>query len=259
MINYKAIIVISISLTVSLFACKKVPLSTTEVLFPTDKAFVRIAMFSPGTPAVMIKSNDVKLNGNFTPGFIGFYPSTINFPDYSAITPGSTLKLALPNTGTQNDSVVLFNSKINTEAGKFYSLTLADTGSKRTAFTTEDKFLPQKDSFLSVRLINAMVGSTLNFIRIDSASATDVIRDTLARNIGYMETSGFISVRTFTTRPFIRIRITTNTGINLGSPQIPPQALATGSRRSITYYSYGFIDGIVAPFLPLLASHITNQ
>jgi len=246
-------------LAFALASCEKADLSTTEVIYPKDQAFVRVALFSPNTPSVMIKANDVKLNGNNTPGNGGYFPARVDFPDYAAVAPGSTLKLSLQNAGTQNDSVVFFNQKLDLQSGKFYSLTLADTGVNRTAFAIEDQFLPQKDSFLSVRLINAMVGSNLNLIRVDSNNATDVVRDTLARNIPYKGTSGFIQVRTFTTRAFIRIRIATTDGRNLGTPQIPPQQLATGSRRSITYYASGFVNGTAAPFLPALSAHVTNQ
>jgi hypothetical protein len=246
-------------LSATIISCEKAPLRSTVTYLPTDKAFVRIALYSPGTPAVMIKADDVKLNGNTTSGNGGFFPSTVTFPDYAAVPAGSTFKLALANTGTQNDSVVLFNSKLTTEAGKFYALTLADTGMNRTAFLTEDQFLPQKDSFLNVRLINAMVGSSLTLLRIDSATATDVVRDTLAKNIPYKGTSGFISVKTFTTRPFIRIRIISSVnGKSYGTPQIPPQTLATGSRRSITYYAFGFENG-TGIYVPGLSAHITNQ
>lgn len=246
-------------LAVLIASCKKAELSTTETEMPADKAFVRIALYSPNTPAVMIKANDVKLNGNSTLGSGGFFPATVGFPDYAAVPANSTFKLSLPNVGTQNDSVVLFNSPLSLGAGKFYSLTLADTGINRTAFSIEDQFLPQKDSFLSVRLINAMVGSTLNLIRVDSTSATNFERDTIARNIPYKGTSGFIQVKTFTTRSFIRIRIATTDGRALGIAQIPPQALTTGSRRSITYYASGFVNATTAPFTPALSAHITNQ
>ncbi|MEJ7828420.1 MAG: hypothetical protein WKF91_09500 [Segetibacter sp.] len=242
-------------------ACKKVPLSNTETFLPSDKAFIRIALYSPGTPAVMIKADSVKINGNNTSGNGGLFPSTSNFPDYASVPAGSTLKLSLANTGTQNDSIVLFNGKLDLESGKFYSVTLADTGIKRTAFSIEDKFVMQKDSFLNVRLINAMVGSTLTLLRIDSATATDVVRDTLARNIPYKGTSGFIPVNTntFTTRP-IRIRIvSTINGRSYGTPQISPQTFASSSRRSITFYAFGFEDGLVPPFLPGLSANITNQ
>jgi hypothetical protein len=247
-------------LSISFYACQKAGLRLTEYSLPTDKAFVRFALFSPNTPNVMIKSNDVKLNGASTGGNGGVFPSTLNFPDYAAVDPGATIKLALPNIGTQNDSVVLFTGKLSLVANKFYSLTLSDTGANRTAFSIEDQFIAQRDSFLAVRLINATVGSIHNLIRIDSASATDVVRDTIAKNVAYKESSGFISVRTFTTRPFIRLRVVTNTGVVIGGQVIPPQTLATGSRRSITLYTTGFSNGTAAPFLPALNTNtVTNQ
>ncbi len=252
-------IIIVVGFATATIACEKAPLRTTETILPTDKAFVRIALLSPNTPNVMIKADDVKINGNTTPGYGGIFPATFTFPDYAAVPPNSTLKLSLANAGTQNDSVVLFNTKLNVETGKFYALTLADTGINRTAFLTEDQFLPQQDSFLCVRLINAVVGSTLNFLRIDSTNATDVVRDTLAKNIPYKGTSGFISVRTFTTRPFIRIRVISATdGKIIGAPQIPPQTLAAGSRRSITYYAAGLING-TSTYIPTVFSAVTNQ
>ncbi len=259
-VNTYKILLATFCIGIAVSSCEKAPLRSTITFLPTDKAFVRIALFSPNTPAVMIKANDVKLNGNTTSGNGGFFPATTTFPDYSAVPAGSTFKLALANTGTQNDSIVLFNNKLDIEAGKFYSITLADTGINRTTFSIPDKFLPPVDSFLSVRLINAMVGSTLTLIRVDSTSATDFVRDTLARNITYKGTSGFIAVKTFTLRAFIRIRIvSTINGRSYGTPQIPPQSLATGSRRSITYYAFGFEDGTIAPYLPALSAHITNQ
>ncbi|MGI8582338.1 MAG: hypothetical protein ACR2KX_09075 [Chitinophagaceae bacterium] len=257
--NFK-FIVLFFCHSAAILSCEKAPLQSTDTFLPTDKAFVRIALLSPGTPNVMIKADDVKLNGNTTPGYGGIFPATFSFPDYAAVPANGTFKLSLANTGTQNDSVVLFNTKLDVQAGKFYALTLSDTGINRTAFLIEDQFVLQKDSFLSVRLINAMVGSLLNLIRVDSATATDVVRDTLARNIPYKGTSGFISVRTITTRPFIRIRVTSATdGISIGASQIPPQTLATGSRRSITYYAAGFINGTVAPYTPTIFSAVTNQ
>ncbi len=256
--NFKLIILL-ISLSAAVISCDKAPLRSTETFEPTDKAFVRFALYSPGTPAVLIKANDVKINGNTTLGNGGLFPSSTTTPIYAAVPVGGIFKLTLANTGTQNDSVVLFNSKLDVEAGKFYSLTLADTGINRTAFIINDQFLPQKDSFLSVRLINAMVGSTLTLLRIDSATATDVVRDTLAKNIPYKGNSGFISVKTFTTRPFIRIRIVSSlNGRMYPASQIPPQTLATGSRRSITYYAFGFENG-TGIYAPGLSTHLTNQ
>jgi hypothetical protein len=159
------------------------------------------------------------------------------------------------------------------DIGKFYSYTLADTGVNRTAFINEDNFLPQKDSFLHIRLINAMVGTGLHLIRIDSISSTNVTRDTIAKNIPYKGSTGFIAVPTFGKDPvssFVRIRIVSATTgrsfLASGRPtaaeqaqgQIQPQALTTGSRRTITYYGFGFENGTGA-LAPGLSPHITNQ
>ncbi len=247
-------------ISISFFACEKAGLRLTEYSLPTDKAFVRFVLLSPNTPNVMIKSNDIKLNGATTGGNGGVFPATFTFPDYASVGPGATIKLSLPNVGTQNDSVVLFSNVLTLAAGKYYSLTLSDTGTNRTAFSIEDQFIAQKDSFLSVRLINATVGSVHNLIRIDSATSTDVVRDTIARNVAYKGSSGFIAVRTFSTRPFIRLRVVSNTGVVVAGQVIPPQTLATGSRRSITLYTNGFANGLIAPFTPsLITNTVTNQ
>ncbi len=244
--------------------CEKAGLSLTEYSLPTGKAFVRFALLSPGTPAVMIKANEIKINGTNTSGSGGFFPATATFPDYAAVDPGAVLKLALPNLGTSNDSVVLFNSSIGVQAGKFYSVTLADTNSTRTAFATEDVFNQQVDSFINIRLINACVGSTLNLIRVDSANGTDVVRDTLARNIPYKGTSGFIRCRALTTRPFIRIRVVRTDGRPLvaGVGLTPPQTAATAFRRSVTCYATGFDNGLatsVPSTVPGFIGFTTNQ
>ncbi len=260
----KIILILVIAVTVlQITGCEKVGLRLTEYSLPSDKAYVKIALFSPNTPSVMIKANDAKLNGATTSGSGGFFPATSTFPDFAAVAPGATIKLSLPNLGTQNDSVVLFTGQLGLNANKFYSVTLADTGINRTVFSIEDNYLPQIDSFLSVRLINATVGASLNFIRIDSLNATDVVRDTLARNIPYKGTSGFVSVKTFGRSPvssFIRLRVVTSAGVPIAGSVTPPQTLATGSRRSVTVYTTGFANGTAAPFLPtMFSTAITNQ
>ena len=73
------IIIIVLIIAGSLFGCDKNELRLTEFDLPTDKAYVKFALLSPGTPAVMIKVNDIKINGASTSGTAGFYPSTTNF------------------------------------------------------------------------------------------------------------------------------------------------------------------------------------
>ena len=241
------------------FSCKKNEIKNLPTDLPTDKAFIRFALLSPGTPSVMIKINDVKINGSST-GSGSVYPVTINFPDYAAVVPNGTLKLSLPNVGTANDSVVIFNGSLAVEAGKFYAVTLADTGIDRTVFAIQDNPGAIPDSgYFKIRLVNAMPKSpSINLIRIDSTNATTVIRDTIAKNISYKSASDYITTG-ISPKPiagsspaanyaFLRFRTVTSTGVLLASVTPPSTAF---NQRSVTIYAFGYAGGtgIYAPFL----------
>jgi hypothetical protein len=247
-------------LLVTFVACKKNELRIIEFDLPTDKSYVRFGLLSPGTPSVMIKVNDVKINGAATSGSIGFFPSFANLPDYAAITPNANFRLSLPNIATTNDSVLFFNGTLATDAGKFYSVTLADTGVDRTVFAIEDKINTQPDSgFMNIRFINAMAKTPpLSLIRIDSTSSTIVTRDTIARNIAFKSGSDFINVKISPTNSFLRYRlIITGTGIPLG-PNLSITSFSVLSKRSTTLYAYGFGNGINT-FSPGILGLIYNK
>jgi hypothetical protein len=242
-----------------LFSCEKNELRLTIYDLPTDKAYARFFFLSPGTPSVMIKVNDVKLNGSNTAGSGGLFPSIVNQPDYAAVTPNASMKLSLPNIGTLNDSVVIFTGNLGLAAGKFYAVTLADTGADRTLFANETVLSPVPDSgFFYLRFINAMAKSpALSLIRIDSASATVVTRDTLVKNLEFKAASNFIKLPISGTNANIRYRMATSTGVNVGTVQTPP-ATASLNQRSITYYAGGFWNG-TSIYVPTLSSAIFNQ
>lgn len=253
--------------TVGFLACDKNELRLTEYDLPKDKAYIRFALLSPGTPSTMIKVNDVKINGSTTSGNGGFFPSVINSPDYAAITPNGTFHLSLPNTGTGNDSVLLYNGSLAVEAQKFYSVSLADTGINRTLFAIEDQLGALPDNgFVNIRLINAQPNlETLNLIRIDSTSSTVVTRDTIARNIAYKSATNFIKTSILPlplpTPPgnysFLRFRVVTSTsGLTVGSVSLPSSP--TPNQRSMTAYAFGFSDG-TGVYIPGVTSFIYNQ
>lgn len=251
---------IIIMLLVCLAGCDKNELRLTQYDLPSDKAYVRFALLSPGTPAVMIKVNDVKINGATTSGSTGLFPSVVNTPDYAAITPNGVFKLSLPNLGTANDSVLLFNGALTVESGKFYSVALADTGVDRTVFANEDKLGAIPDSgFFNIRMVNATPKTaSVSLIRIDSTSATAVIRDTIARNIPFKGATDYIrtSISPAPTYSFLRFRTVTNTGVLLASSTPPaPSGL---SKRSITIYASGYAGG-AGVFSPTLSNFIYNQ
>jgi len=247
----KIILTIFVVMAIGFFACTKNELRMTEFYLPTDKAYTRFALLSPNTSNVMIKINNVKINGAVTNGFLGFYPSAIGTPDYAAVEPGGAFKLSLPNVSTQNDSVVIFTGNLNLEANKFYSAVLSDTGVNRTLWAVSDDEL-QKASlpdsgFYNLRLINAMVNtpSGLDLIRVDSLNATTVIRDTLARNVAYKSGSALIKtpISNLPSYTFLRYRLVNSaTKQPIGGVLTPPQG-ATVNYRTITMYATGFANG----------------
>lgn len=239
--------------------CEKNELRLTVYDLPTDKAYARFYFLSPGTPSVMIKVNDIKLNGSNTAGSGGLFPSIVNQPDYASVPPNSVMKLSLPNIGTLNDSVVIFTGNIGLAAGKFYAVTLADTGADRTLFANETILSPVPDSgFFYIRFINAMAKSpSLSLIRIDSASAAIVTRDTIVKNLDFKASSNFIKLPISGTNANVRYRMASSTGVNVGTVQTPP-ATATLNQRSITYYATGFANG-TGIYVPTLSAAIFNQ
>ena len=242
-------------------ACEKNTLRTTETLSATDKAYTKFYFLSPGTPAVMVKINDVKINGSNTSGFGGVFPANVLFPDYSATAPGGSIKMSLPNVGTSNDSVVVFSGSLPTAANKYYSVTLADTGVDRTLFTIEDPVGDITDSgFYKLRFINAMGKSpAVSIVRIDSASATVVTRDTIIKNIVFKSASDFVRVPVSARNAFYRYRmIISATGVSFGTNLTPTQG-TTINQRYVTLYAGGFVNGTVAPFLPILSVLVYNK
>jgi hypothetical protein len=236
-----------------IISCEKNDLRLTQFDLPADKAYVRFVFLSPNTPSVVIKVNDVKVNGANTSGSAGLFPSITTAADYSATIPNGNLKLSLVNAGTSNDSVVIFTNTLNLTANKFYTTTLADTGVDRTVFSLEDDISYADSGFFRIRMINAMPKSpAINLVRIDSTNATTVVRDTIARNIAFKSSSSFIttSVSPATGYTTLRFRVVNANGTQIGAT-ITPLAVATASKRSFSFFASGFANGTgsLAPFV----------
>jgi hypothetical protein len=244
----------------SITSCEKNTLRSSETFLAEDKAYTKFYFLSPGTPAVMIKVNDVKINGTNTSGSAGVFPSTITFPDYAATVPGGNIKMALPNIGTGNDSVVIFTGTLPTKAGKFHSVTLADTGIDRTLFTVEDNSGNLPDSgFYYVRFINAVAKSpNISLIRIDSANASTVVRDTIIKDIPFKSASSYVRVPISAVNSFYRYRmIISATGASFGSNMLPSQANSINQRYA-TIYGSGFVNG-TGIYSPIVQPLVLNK
>jgi hypothetical protein len=270
--NYKKIklILVTILSVVLINACTKNTLRSTETDLAEDKAYAKFYFLSPATPSVMFKINNVKINGGNISGTTGLFPSTSNFPDYAAIPASAgSLKMSLPNSGTGNDSVLIFTANINTNPKKYYSITLADTGVDRTLFSIEDNLGDYTDSgFYKIRFLNAMAKSpNLSLIRVDSNNATSVVRDTLFRDVPFKTATDYFKVPYAakviappnpSIYSFLRYRlIVTATGTNIGNLITPSQTTLV-NQRYVTIYAYGFANGTGA-FAPFLSNIITNK
>ena len=269
-INYKTWLSVFIIALITV-SCEKNDLRLTQFDLPADKAYVRYVFLSPNTPAVVIKVNDIKVNGSTTSGSAGLFPSITSAADYSATIPNGNLKLTLVNTGTANDSVVLFSNTLSLTANKFYTVTLTDTAADRTVFALEDEVSFADSGFFRIRMINAMPKSpAINLIRIDSNSSTVVIRDTIARNVAYKTGSNFITTSvspailtpaTPTTPAvsysFLRFRVVNVNGQQIGGP-ITPLTAATASKRSFSFFAAGFANGTGA-LAPGVTTFVYNK
>ena len=263
-------------ITIIVNACGKTELSTSENIFPTGKSLVKFFLLSPNTGSVMIKDNDVKVN-SLTSGSAGIFPGIINSSaEYVALTPNSNISFALPFAGTGTDSIVLFRSILSLAADKNYSAVLADTAADRTMFLVNDNAggLPN-DSTYNIRLINAMAKSpNLSLVRIDSANATQVTRDTIVRDLAFKSASDYVNVPltakvnpASTTTPksiysFLRYRIIiTSSGLPLAGTITPPQTVSSPglNQRYISVYASGFATGTGALAPTLQTTIVYNK
>jgi len=258
-INIKTWLAVCTSMVI-IMACEKNELRLTQFDLPADKAYVRFVFLSPNTPAVVIKVNDIKVNGATTSGSGGLFPSITTAADYSATAPTGNLKLSLVNTGTANDSVVIFTNQLALTPNKFYTVTLADTAADRTVFALEDDVSYADSGYFRIRMINAMPKSpAINLIRIDSTSASVVTRDTIARNIPYKSASGFIttSISPLAGYTTLRFRVVNVNGQQIGAP-ITPLAVTTANKRSFSFFASGFANG-TGTLAPLVTTFVYNK
>jgi hypothetical protein len=144
---------------------------------------------------------------------------------------------------------------LGVESGKYYTVLLADTGVDRTVFIVPDDTPPPPDTgFMNLRFVNAMAKTQpLSLIRIDSANATTVIRDTLFKNVAFKEASPFVRVSVKQVHPFLRYRMIIAATGQLIGPSFTVSSTATFlNLRSGTIYAAGFGNGTTGSLVPTL-------
>lgn len=137
-------------------------------------------------PGVQIKINGQRVSGLITgrtpfPGG-GYNTNGSNFPDYLAVSPGSTtVSITIPKKNTNVDSVVLFTTTVNTVAGKNISLHVSDTLAKTKALAIEDDLSIPAPNYSSYTFVNM----------IPNAPSVDIYYGTtlMASGVGYLGSS----------------------------------------------------------------------
>jgi hypothetical protein len=243
--------------------CEKVPLTVSEFA-TTDATKARIKfgfMSLVNTPlpnsvtvssgfAMALKIDGIKLNNSngysaVFPGGNTILTNGLGIADYLQVNPKGALSVSVLNTGSITDSINVFTGALNLDANKDYTVVVADTGSSRTMFTIPDNNLGFTDSaFVLVRLINCIPNSSnaINLVRVDSASATVVTRDTIAKNIAYKSASDFIRLPRFGVNPNLRYRVIDAITGQLLSTSAP----TLNNKRMHSYFAYGYRGGVGA-------------
>jgi hypothetical protein len=110
-------------------------------------------------PGVQINVNGQRVSGLITgrtpfPGG-GYNTNGSNFPDYLAVSPGTTtVSISIPKKNTNVDSVQLFTTTANIAAGKNYSIHITDTLAKTKALALEDGLGIPTTNYCSYTFVN---------------------------------------------------------------------------------------------------------
>ncbi|HUC82942.1 MAG TPA: DUF4397 domain-containing protein [Flavisolibacter sp.] len=166
-------ILFSCLLAAGLMSCKKNeidPLPLKDLDNTTNVKIVHASAYLTNY-SVHLKVNDQRITNAFTystpfPGG-GLNTGGSNFPWYFALNPGqSKITLAVPNVGRVTDSIMLYTGNVTLDAGKYYSVYLADTLTKTQAVVVpENKAIPADKTtrFKFVNLIPNVAAIDLYF------------------------------------------------------------------------------------------------
>lgn len=174
------------TLILVLFSCTKEFKPKAEYLIPGDgdaRLKINFASVYRQNPLVQLSVNDVRVSGLLTartpfPGG-GYNTSGDNRPDYLLVKPGQTsVGVAIPQVGTNTDSVKLFNGTVNLAAGKHYSLHITDTAANTKMVLVEDDVTASDTGSSKYRFINLMP----NVPAVDFYFGTTLV----AANVGYL-------------------------------------------------------------------------
>nr|WP_276902097.1 DUF4397 domain-containing protein [Pedobacter kyonggii] len=169
----------------------------------SDQALLKVnyASYYYNNRAIAIKINDKRVSSVITartpfPGG-GYNTGGSSTADFLAVSPGNLkLSIILPkkrDDGT--DSLVLYSTTFQIEAGKNYVAHITDTAANTKNVLTQESFIRPDTAYCKYRFINLMP----NVPSVDlyyGTSATDNTKDSLiAGNVNYLNISNEITLR----------------------------------------------------------------
>ncbi|MDR2283825.1 MAG: DUF4397 domain-containing protein [Sphingobacterium sp.] len=245
------IIVLGISL-LGFISCDKAVVDYGELEYVSpDDAIIKINMASvyPDDRYMFVKFNNQRITplirgrepfpgggyntrGDSRPDFLRYASGTVN------------VKIAIPHKIDKGlDSLVLYDSNINFEKGKRYTLHITDTDANTKMILNEEDLSRPDSTFARYRFTNLMPNVPAIDLYYGAAAGTaEPTQDSLvAKNVKYMETGEYFQLNRITTRTW-KIR-------KAGAPVTNATVLASYSnagaildRRSYTIYALGY-DG----------------
>lgn len=249
-------------LVLGLFSCEKSIQNFGDVDFVSEAdAIVKINMSSiyPDDRYMFVKFNNMRITPLIRgrepfPGG-GYNTRGDSRPDFLKVKAGSIdVKICLPyKKDDGRDSIILFESKINLEARKRYTLHITDTAKNTKMVLNEENLSVPDSTFARYRLTNLMPNmEAIDLYYGAPANGALPTQDSLIiKNIKYLESSDYFELNRITARTW-KIR-------PAGAPVTDATVLASYSnagaildRRSYTIFALGyngFSSAIMKPYV----------
>ena len=222
--------------------CDREATKVAEFDLATDnKAFIKVNYSSAyqKNPAVQLKLNDVRVSNSFIysypfPGG-GLNTQGGSDPLFFPVEPGALkVGFSIPNVGKNTDSLPVFNTSVNLEAGKYYTLHISDTAANTQATLMMENVAMPDTGVSRYKFINLM----------PDAAGLDLYFDSVlvAGNIPYKGASPEFNLSRFTdaTRWEIRLAGALPTSTPLATYPTTATTYSVPNRRVLNVYARGY-------------------
>lgn len=249
--NIPIIAVCVFALASIIYGCTKNVLDYGDIQKITaDQALLKINYGSQyaNNRAVFIKINDQRISSLITgrqpyPGG-GYNTGGNNTADFLQVTSGAVkVSVVLPkkiNDGT--DSIVLYNTTVNIEAGKNYVVHITDTAATTSSLLTEESFAKPDSLTTRYHFVNLMPNVPSIDLYYGTATGSDQSTDSLlVGGIDYLKNSADFTIKNATTtfKTFkIRAAGAARTSATVLASYLP--TTMSTSRRSYVAFATGY-------------------